>query len=431
MIRRLAKSLGPAHADLAVITLNTIVLLAVANLGFGVAYRVKDSGASQVGRTAAPPESELLPGGHFHANGTPVDNGKRIRGWLRGFNYHAYENIMPPADVSRILDEQYEMEQLGIRYEPWVQYGNQFYHGEFIQYGRDRLGVSRRRTINPDPTGRKVIRIFVFGGSTTFGTCVADQHTWPSFLSRSLNDLAAESRSNLVVEVSNYGRQGYGPLQELVLFLDLLRLGHRPDFAIFMHGMNWGTAEDVPAYTYDLQRVMARAQEGGALGDTSTLPLIRLAKSVMARFQSKPTASPNKPRPRLGEDMLVERFRQSRELAKLIAGLYDVKTLHFLQPDGKFNYPLELYNFDPRLIIEERPRRERVFNALRADGGYIDLTGLFAQWGSKRLALIDIGHYSPNFSRFLAERVAREIPLDSLAGEKKPDRFTATGKPRS
>src|SRR5262249_29714696 len=92
-----------------------------------------------------------------------------------------------------------------------------------------------------------VINIFVFGGSTTFGYHVSDEHTWPSYLSQILNET-----SEVNIKVTNYGRGYFNPSQEAILLADLLKSGHRPSLAIFMDGVNPPHSIDGPSYTEEV-----------------------------------------------------------------------------------------------------------------------------------------------------------------------------------
>ena len=88
-----------------------------------------------------------------------------------------------------------------------------------------------RRTANPlspacNQAPRKVI--WMFGGSTIFGFGVPDAETVPSHLSRELN-----SSGPACFVILNAGVEGYVTNQELLLLLEALKTGQRPDMVIF------------------------------------------------------------------------------------------------------------------------------------------------------------------------------------------------------
>src|SRR5262249_27453175 len=146
---------------------------------------------------------------------------------------------------------------------------------------RDIRGFPVRRTINPDnQTSRPVINIFVFGGSTTFGYYVSDEHAWPSYLSRILNEAAG-----VEVQVTNYGRGYFNPSQEAILFTDLLKSGHRPSLAVFMDGVNPLEAEDVPNFTKEVAEGYRKLQFPPPYSEQFVwIPIVRLANFLESRL---------------------------------------------------------------------------------------------------------------------------------------------------
>ena len=87
--------------------------------------------------------------------------------------------------------------------------------------------------------------IYCFGGSTTFGWNVSDEHTWPSLLMNSLN----KNETQLQTIIKNYGVAGYTATQETNQFIQLIKLGHRPSLCIFMDGYNTGPIWDCSEFT--------------------------------------------------------------------------------------------------------------------------------------------------------------------------------------
>ena len=76
-------------------------------------------------------------------------------------------------------------------------------------------------------------KVFVFGGSTVWGSCVSDSCTIPSYLLQMIN-----MRTSLPVEVRNYGQLGYVTTQDVLELMFQIRDGNIPDLAIFIDGMN-------------------------------------------------------------------------------------------------------------------------------------------------------------------------------------------------
>jgi hypothetical protein len=74
---------------------------------------------------------------------------------------------------------------------------------------------------------RKVI--YMFGGSTTFGSKVADDETIPAYLEREIEAM-----------VVNFGQENYSMHQEVYLLVDNLLKGNIPDYVVFYDGVNEG-----------------------------------------------------------------------------------------------------------------------------------------------------------------------------------------------
>ncbi len=112
--------------------------------------------------------------------------------------------------------------------------------------------------------GRPLLRVFVMGGSTTWGAGARDDYTIPSLLAK---DLAGNPQYD--VEVKNYGQMGWVTSQELIYLYELLRRGERPDLVIFYDGINdtfLGYQDGIAGLT---QNEFLRAQEFGILASSS------------------------------------------------------------------------------------------------------------------------------------------------------------------
>jgi len=118
-------------------------------------------------------------------------------------------------------------------YEPFRIWGVAPWHSKFINTDDSKNG-SWRRTINPLGCAENTrTDVWMFGGSTLFGTGVPDWATIPSFLSRDLNSIEVGC-----VVVTNFGTEGYVTNQELILLIDQLKVGRRPRLVVFYDGVN-------------------------------------------------------------------------------------------------------------------------------------------------------------------------------------------------
>jgi hypothetical protein len=422
------------------------VVLIVLNLALGIFFLVKDRiSPSKRGVTAAKIAPGAEPAALFDTAGAPRDNGRRSEYQLQWFDYTAYENATDSAYAGTVLDDFFNLSELGFTYQPWVQFSEAVYRGKLVNVDVDPMGFPIRRTINRGhvPPGGKVIRVFVFGGSTTFGYNVSDEHTWPSYLSAILNERAVASGEPVAVEITNYGRAYYDTSQETVLLMHVLKSGQRPDLVLFMDGVNWGPDEDVPYFTKKFENAFHRLQFGDSVLDAALskwrwIPMIRLGYSLKDRFlraRGVPPADPASERVQRDSHHVthvINRFTQNQALATRICEQYSTQALFFLQPDANYNYPAKLYRLSlPDTFLADRPAREQFYGQMRHAKGVIDLTALFESWGPERKAIVDDVHYSPGFNRFLAQKVADHIDVGPLMeGVATRKAATPTGGPR-
>lgn len=431
------------YLSVALFLLNTLAVLLIGNLLLAGVFWIRDFADNKaLAAQRSVVDAALASGRFFNQDGSPLDNGKRNEYQSAWIDFNAYGNL-EPAYVSDVLDDFYELSNLGMTFQPWVLFSEPPFQGKRVTVEVDSRGFPRRRTVNPDhKQGVPVIQILTLGGSTTFGYNVSDEHTWPTYLSEILNRRAREENRNIKVEVLNYGRGFYHPSQETLLLLDLLKSGYRPSLVLFLDGVNWSGPQDVPQFYEQARRRFRNLQfddpsvrspswadiMGGA-------PMVRLAKSISQRFfgVTQPTVAQ-----RAGDEdpslvpHVVNGFRQNRMVSEAICKSYAVTPVFILQPHAVYNYPVELYRRPlPDEFFRWRSTAQGVYRGLTSDRGLIDLSNLFQTWGTDRKAIIDELHYSPPFNRFLAEQIAAHIQLNALPAHAHPyDETAFTGNPR-
>lgn len=121
----------------------------------------------------------------------------------------------------------------GIRWQPYVYWRSLPFEGRYVNVTADGL----RHTVSPSREGignseAKPVRIFMFGGSTLWGSGVRDAYTIPSLLQASL------VARGLNVEVTNFGQLGYVSTQEMLTFILEVQQGNVPDLVVFYDGVN-------------------------------------------------------------------------------------------------------------------------------------------------------------------------------------------------
>jgi lysophospholipase L1-like esterase len=120
----------------------------------------------------------------------------------------------------------------GQRWRSYVYFGrNPSYRGRYISI--DSAG--HRVTPQPTTADAPAARVFLFGGSTMWGTSQRGDHTLAAEVARRLQPLAGPGRR---IEVVNFGETGYVNTQELLQLMLALRAGNVPDVVLFYDGLN-------------------------------------------------------------------------------------------------------------------------------------------------------------------------------------------------
>jgi hypothetical protein len=431
--------LKPLYISVALFLLNTLLVLVAFNLVLACLFWMRDvSEDSQ----HIPAKALSRASRYFNVDGSPVDNGKRTGYQLAWFDFNAYGSTNE-SYVSEVLDDFYELSQRGMAFQPWVLFSEGPFQGKHVTVEVDRRGFPRRRTVNPsNANGLPVVTILALGGSTTFGYNVADEETWPSYLANILNERARQARLKISVSVLNYGRGYYYPSQETILLIDVLRSGYRPSAVVFVDGVNWSQAEDVPEFYTQAERQFHTLQftekpdHRQALEQIAdSLPMVRLAQAIGRRLfphEQQSVAERIAMEREAGVSHIINAQRQNHAIAAAICRVYSIHPTFVLQPHALYNYPLQLYRRPlPNDVIIWRKKLQEVYGLLALEPGIVDLSGLFDVWGKDKKAIIDDLHYSPPFNRFLAQYIANHLDLRTLTARTAAlDEAAATGLAR-
>jgi hypothetical protein len=114
-----------------------------------------------------------------------------------------------------------------VSYSNWYRYP---FKSRYINV--DQAG--RRATWNQDPDDAPgLLRVWIFGGSTVWGTGARDEFTIPSYMSKMLAE-----RYPHRFHVVNYGQDGYVMTQEVVTLLREIQRNSVPDIVVFYDGYN-------------------------------------------------------------------------------------------------------------------------------------------------------------------------------------------------
>ena len=117
----------------------------------------------------------------------------------------SFKSPSPVASVPSVIDENRAVGTS--QWQPYVYWRIKPFKGFYFNI--DEEGI--RRTENSSMGFSKPTRIFVFGGSTVWGSEVADRDTIPSLLAKEL-----ETKGIKNIELTNFGQPGYVSTQELL-----------------------------------------------------------------------------------------------------------------------------------------------------------------------------------------------------------------------
>jgi hypothetical protein len=337
-----------------------------------------------------------------------------------GVDYAAYSTI-PPEQVQLFLKEQTDMQLLGFQYEPWVLFRNPEYRGRTLN--TDAHGL--RRTTAPRTSCRKPVRVFVFGGSTTFGYGVTDEYTLPSSLQGHLE----RRYPSRCVEVSNHGQGYFFSSQELLQFINLLKEGRVPDWAIFVDGANdtyqMSSGKDVPFFSDAVQSLWDMRNRGPACPrvDWSRLSAIQFAGAIRDRIWGAPPrpASSDAPVPVPDSERsgayVAERYKQNVRMIRALCAEYGVQCRFVWQPTF-FNYDRALHPAFPYPGAVPKFWAE-AYDSIRQwrAEDVLFLGDMFQAVREK--VFVDNVHYNEKWTGEIASRIA---DLIDLGRRKVPDR---------
>lgn len=337
--------IGEWYRSAAITTFSAIVLLVLLNLGLGTIYLVRDI---------------------FWGEEPRVDSRVKDRG--RHVDLEAYSKLSRDQ-VNELLDYQDVFTSKGFLYAPWVQFRAPEFHSRWLN--TDSNGHRLTRSPRSRSLNQNGLKVFLFGGSTTFGYGVTDEHTIPSYLQTFLD----EDEPAIAAVVSNYAQGYYYSSQEMQVFFSLLKQGMVPNYAVFIDGLNdigirihRALGFDEPWFTPDMTAIWdarrgSSQQAGPPLNEgradstlLSRLPMVRFARSIALRVlpQSAPDAE-KKPESKESQPVAVNPERVAREVENItsvylanmamtqaVCHKYRIKCLFVWQPVPFYKYDVKL-----------------------------------------------------------------------------------------
>jgi lysophospholipase L1-like esterase len=339
-----------------------------------------------------------------------------------GYDARLNADTYEEKDKSWLKDYYKEFLKQRVSWEPYVYWRYAPFNGRYINV--DERGL--RRTWN---TGKKlsnvlnIKRIFVFGGSTVWGTGARDDFTIPSFISRILN-----VQEGLNVEVVNFAQSGYVTTQEVILLLKLLQDGQFPDLVVFYDGINDSFSAfqngkaGIPQNEYNryLEFNSGKSFPKSIKNLISNSATLRVASGVINRLKRRSTIakSANFPNTNSGKtgtegylyNEVVEKYKTNIRFVNELAREFRFKALFYWQPS--------VFTKDNKTVYEKSQEMARfeVKDALlrinRIAGGvsytnFIDLTNIFKD--CKDPLYIDEFHFGEKGNEIIARRIVQDV----------------------
>lgn len=304
------------------------------------------------------------------------------------------------------------------RYVPFLIWGEKPWHSKYINIDESFIGTFRR-TANPlspacSQAPRKVV--WMFGGSTLFGLGVPDAETIPSHLSRELN-----SAGSICIEILNAGVEGYVTNQELILLVEALKTGHRPDMVIFYDGVNDTETSatpriQVPHEEFEFVKARIEGSLESKLDFLQNSNSLELARAIAGRLGRKDSSAASPEELAARAAAALDNYEANIRVVKNLGQAYNFQVFCFWQPSlaagskplDPFEQQLQKHLLDSkpfkiaRAVNEEAARR-----SLRA-GDFVFLGQVFDS--VKEPLYIDYYmHLGPRGNQIVAQAIATRV----------------------
>ena len=307
---------------------------------------------------------------------------------------------------------------LRARWNPYTYWKMAPFDGRYIHIDDD----GRRHTVlsaNSDGP-----RVFMFGGSTMWGTGSRDAYTIPSQVA------AALGRHGVRANVVNFGEIGYVSTQEVLSLVLELREGNVPDVVVFYDGINDVTSAihnreaGIPHNEYRRRaefNLLSRHRTDDYnrefvsrwINDSAT---VRVVRALFYRIGPKETVARVKPvGHRTGTDIsagVANAYVKNIEIVQMLARRYGFTTLFYLQPvifDKTALSPYEEMQLEAAMPY--RDFFESCYAAITQKtahaAGFRDISGILAD--REEPCFLDFMHVDEEANGVVAEAIARDL----------------------
>lgn len=353
-----------------------------------------------------------------------------FRGWFY-FKSEADPRIQADCYQNSEWVNDYFKEFYACNVEEWDSYDywrRKPFTGEYINVDANQ----RRKTVfeNDNPIKSKPdYRIFMFGGSTMWGSGVRDNNTIPSLLGSYL------SKQGYYIEVINFGESGYVNTQEVIALMKQLRRQNIPNLVVFYDGVNDVFSSFQQGKAGLPQNEFHRKKEFNTLisKKRSLLVFLESLKSLASiRFineltnpEQKLNISYTDQELKLLAQETIDIYHENMRLVYSLSEQQDFKSLFYWQPtifDKKnlsdyekeraqdVEFLKDFLNSVNKHVVTEDIRHQSLY--------YFDISDIFKD--EKEPVFIDYCHVSEYGNSVIAKRMMQDI-ISILESEQEPE----------
>lgn len=298
-----------------------------------------------------------------------------------------------------------EEASLDTRYVSYFEWRRKEFEGKTITIAGP---YGQRRTVGPTDATKP--SVYFFGGSTMWGTGADDANTIPSQFAQ-LSGFRAE----------NFGELAYTAHQSLVLLIQVLQDGHRPNIVVFYDGVNEVAhkcrTEHTP-WSHAREQRIAKALKMKTRYDLKYMvrPLMAVAYSVRKVLFGRKHKDESKffnchsdpTKAQKIADNLIEDWTVARKLVKS----YNGKFVGILQPVSYFS-KTKTDQIAKDMTDIERKQFQAVYRLIKQKmanrPGFYDFTDVLDK---PEYIYIDFCHLSPNGNKYVAQKMLKTLEAE-------------------
>lgn len=291
-----------------------------------------------------------------------------------------------------------------LRWEPYAYWRRAPFSGEHINV--DERG--HRHTWQPDQPGKEAA-IWMFGGSTVWGSGARDEYTIPSALARQLAD------AGVAIRVVNLGERGWVRGQALAYLQRLLQSGEKPALVVFYDGANDVFADAVQNAAGAPQNESNRQLEFRSA--TNIIQWMKAGLNQLEGFKKLVAAQPPSvsaaEQEKLAQSIIVRYQQQAAQLQSL-ADAHGFKAVVAWQPvifsrHGASDFERDVIASSLRQHRDIHLLATKTLKASNLAGhpDFVDLSGVLDQ--TQEPVYMDFCHVSEAANDVIAQALAQKI----------------------